>query len=69
MILGVDYSHWQSLISADKLKSKAVKFAIVKAGEIYLKAYNKPAMIDDMHDRNISEQGRPSRRGIMLRSI
>jgi hypothetical protein len=55
MILGVDYSHWQSLVSAEKLKSKGVKFAIVKAGEIYLKAFNKPAMIDDMHDRNITE--------------
>jgi GH25 family lysozyme M1 (1,4-beta-N-acetylmuramidase) len=55
MILGVDYSHWQSLVSAEKLKTKTVKFAIVKAGEIYLKAFNKPAMIDDMHDRNISE--------------
>jgi hypothetical protein len=55
MILGVDYCHWQSLVNPEKLRSKAVKFAIVKAGEIYLKAFNKPPMIDDLHDRNIAE--------------
>ena len=55
MILGVDYCHWQSLVSAEKLRSKAVKFAIVKAGEIYINAFNKPPVIDDLHDRNITE--------------
>ncbi len=55
MILGVDFCHWQSLVSADKLKSNGVMFAIVKAGEVYIKTFNKPTIKDELHDRNIAE--------------
>jgi GH25 family lysozyme M1 (1,4-beta-N-acetylmuramidase) len=55
LILGVDYSHWQSLVSADKLRAKGVTFAIVKAGEILISRSSKPLYKDSLHDRNITE--------------
>ena len=55
MIQGVDFSHWQSKVNTDKLKTAGIQFAIVKAGEVYIKTINKPAVTDDMHDRNIRE--------------
>jgi lysozyme len=55
MIRGVDYSHWQAKLNTDKLKAAGIVFAIVKAGEVYIKTANKPAIKDDMHDRNIRE--------------
>jgi GH25 family lysozyme M1 (1,4-beta-N-acetylmuramidase)/uncharacterized protein YgiM (DUF1202 family) len=55
LILGTDFCHWQSLVSAEKLKLNGVQFAIVKAGEVYIKAFIKPAIKDELHDRNISE--------------
>jgi lysozyme len=55
MIRGVDFSHWQAKLSTDKLKTAGIQFAIVKAGEVYIKTANKPAVKDDMHDRNITE--------------
>jgi GH25 family lysozyme M1 (1,4-beta-N-acetylmuramidase) len=55
LILGVDYSHWQSLVSADKLRSKGVVFAFVKAGEILVSKPTKPLYKDSLHDRNITE--------------
>jgi GH25 family lysozyme M1 (1,4-beta-N-acetylmuramidase) len=54
-ILGVDFSHWQGKPDCQKLKDNGVKFAIVKAGEVYIKNASKPAVTDDMHDRNIRE--------------
>ena len=59
MIPGVDYSHWQMKVSAEKLKNAGVKFGIVKAGEIAgMRSSNKAARkpyYDDQHDRNIIE--------------
>lgn len=55
MILGVDFSHWQSLVSADKLRTNDVAFAFVKAGEVLVTKPNKPLYKDNLHDRNISE--------------
>ena len=55
MIKGVDFSHWQAKLSTDKLKAAGIAFAIVKAGEVYIKTAGKPAVKDDMHDRNIRE--------------
>ncbi len=55
MIRGVDFSHWQAKVNTDKLKAAGIQFAIVKAGEVYIKTVNKPAVTDDMHDRNIRE--------------
>jgi lysozyme len=55
MIRGVDFSHWQAKLSTDKLKAAGIAFAIVKAGEVYIKTVGKPAVKDILHDRNISE--------------
>jgi GH25 family lysozyme M1 (1,4-beta-N-acetylmuramidase) len=55
LILGVDYSHWQSLVSADKLRAKGVTFAFVKAGEVLASKPTKPLYKDNLHDRNITE--------------
>ncbi len=55
MIEGPDFSHWQAKVSTDKLKVAGMAFAIVKAGEVYIKIINKPAVKDSMHDRNIAE--------------
>lgn len=55
MILGVDYSHWQSLVSAEKLRAKGVTFAFVKAGEVLASKPTKPLYTDSLHDRNIAE--------------
>jgi len=55
MILGADFTHWQSLVNTDKLRSNSVKFAIVKAGETLVTKPNKPLYTDGLHDRNICE--------------
>lgn len=55
MILGVDFSHWQSLVNADKLRANGVAFAFVKAGEVLVSKPTKPLYTDSLHDRNISE--------------
>lgn len=55
MILGVDYSHWQSLVSAEKLRAKGATFAFVKAGEVLVSRPTKPLYKDSLHDRNIAE--------------
>jgi len=55
LILGVDFSHWQSLVSAEKLRAQGVAFAIVKAGEVLVSKPNKPLYVDNLHDRNITE--------------
>lgn len=55
MIRGVDFSHWQAKVNTDKLKEAGIAFAIVKAGEVYIKSAGKPAVKDVLHDRNITE--------------
>lgn len=55
MILGVDFSHWQSLVSAEKLRANGVTFAVVKAGEVLVSKPAKPLYQDKFHDRNITE--------------
>ena len=59
MVPGVDSSHWQARVSAEKLKNAGIKFGIVKAGEIAgMRSSNKAARkpyYDDQHDRNITE--------------
>jgi len=54
-ILGVDFSHWQGKPDCQKLKDNGVKFAFVKAGEVWISYKNKPAITDFEHDRNIRE--------------
>jgi GH25 family lysozyme M1 (1,4-beta-N-acetylmuramidase) len=54
-IKGVDFSHWQAKVSAEKLKKAGISFAIVKAGEVHIRTANKPAVTDPLHDRNITE--------------
>ena len=55
MILGVDFTHWQSLVNTEKLRSNGVRFAIVKAGETLVTKPNKPLYTDGLHDRHIRE--------------
>ena len=55
MILGADFTHWQSLVNTEKLRSNGVKFAIVKAGEVLVTKPQKPLYTDGLHDRNIRE--------------
>jgi lysozyme len=54
-IKGVDFSHWQARVNCQKLAKAGIKFAFVKAGEVHIKNAAKPAVDDDMHDRNIAE--------------
>ena len=54
-ILGVDFCHWQGKPDCQKLKDNGVKFAFVKAGEVWINYKNKPAITDFEHDRNIRE--------------
>jgi lysozyme len=54
-ILGVDQSHWQSKLNAEKLKANNVKFVFVKAGEVWVTSNGKPAVDDHEHDRSIRE--------------
>jgi lysozyme len=54
-ILGTDYSRWQAKLDTDKLKANGIRFAIVKAGEVWIKQWLKPAVTDIQHDRNIRE--------------
>ena len=52
-IIGVDFSHWQSNVSFEKLVANQVRFAIFKAGEIPTKS--KTEFTDPKYVRNISE--------------
>jgi len=54
-ILGIDCSRWQSRPNWQKAKDSGVQFAIVKAGEVWIKQLLKPTVKDIQHDRNILE--------------
>jgi lysozyme len=54
-IMGIDCSHWQSKLNADKLKANNAKFAFVKAGEVWIGYPGKPVVDDHEHDRSIRE--------------
>jgi GH25 family lysozyme M1 (1,4-beta-N-acetylmuramidase) len=54
-IPGADFCHWQALVNVEKLLTNNIKFAIVKAGEVYIHKFLKPCVKDELHDRNISE--------------
>jgi len=47
-IFGVDVSHWQGVINWDKMKSKGVQFALIKATE-------GTTYKDDQFERNVAE--------------
>lgn len=51
MILGVDYSHWQAGVDANKLKDNGVQFGIVKAGQVV--PDTSKLYYDGYHDLNI----------------
>lgn len=54
-IKGVDFSHWQAKVNCEKLAKAGIRFAFVKAGEVHIRHKNKPAVDDELHDRNIRE--------------
>lgn len=54
-ILGIDASHWNGKLNTEKLKDNGIQFAIVKAGEVWIKQWNKPCVTDKQHDHNIHE--------------